>query len=168
MTHDDFRRVEAWLYSIPRLEVAIETLQLELEKLDTKAASPPRWLSNPAGTFSSGGNLDSRQVKWVEFMDEYPVRRNEVLEAIRERRQQVACFNKVMDMLRAENGQLAQLVRKKYLEKVQPDRVIWDHIVVSERTFYRMRRYVVESFYECIPGEFGSGNNGRMLAGKSA
>ena len=29
-----------------------------------------------------------------------------------------------MDMLRSENIQLAQLVRKKYMEKVQPDRVI--------------------------------------------
>lgn len=57
-----------------------------------------------------------------------------------------------------------QLVRKKNLEKMQPDRVIWEYIVVSERTFYRMRRYVNESFFECLPVEFGS----RMLAGKSA
>ncbi len=165
MTAEEFRQVEAWLYSIPRVLIALETLKMDLEKLDTRAASPPRWMSNPNALFSTGGGFDSRQLKWVEFMDEYQVRRNEILEKIRERRQQVRCFEKVMNMLRAENGQLAQLVNKKYIEKVQPDRVIWDVIMVSERTFYRMRRYVVESFFECLPGRF---QNGRNLAGKSA
>lgn len=155
MTADDFRMVEAWLYSIPRMKIAIENLKIELEKLDTRAMSPPRWVSNPAGTFGTDGNLDSRQARWVEFMDEYPVRRREIELAIQERQQQVECFDRVLNMLREENSQYVQLVRKKYLEKVQPDVYIYEnHLFVSKRTFYRMRRYVVEAFYECLPGQF--------------
>ncbi|SFR15297.1 hypothetical protein [Desulfoscipio geothermicus] len=155
MKAEDFRRVEAWLYSIPRLEIAIKNLQMELEKLDTKAASPPRWMSNLSGAPVTGGNLDSRQARWVEFMDEYPVRRAEIMQDIQDRLRQLQCFRRVMELLREENAQYAQLVRKKYLEKVQPDRVIWEnHLFVSKATFYRMRIYVVEAFYECLPGQF--------------
>lgn len=155
MTADDFRRVEAWLYSIPRIKIALGTLQLELEKLDTKASSPPRWMSNPEAIPTTGGDLDSRQAKWMEFMDEYPVRRAEIVEQIRERRQQLTCFERVMGMLRAENSQLAQLVNKKYIEKVQPDRVIYETVLfVGHSKFYEMRRYVIQAFFECLPGQF--------------
>ena len=106
MTKEDFRRVEAWLYGIPRVEIALETLKMDLEKLETKAASPPTWMSVPTGGMPTGGGTScSRQERWVEFLDEYPVKRNEILEGIRERRQQLTCFEKVMDMLRAENSQ---------------------------------------------------------------
>ncbi|TYO94542.1 hypothetical protein [Desulfallas thermosapovorans] len=158
MTAEDFRRVKAWLYSIPRLKIAIENLRIELEKLDTRAASPPRWVSNPAGTFSTGGIIDSRQVRWVEFMDEYPLRRREIELDIHERQQQLECFERVMDMLRKEDARLVQLVRKKYLEKVH-DRDIWENVLyTSKATFYRMRIYVVEAFYECLPGQFAHRN----------
>lgn len=155
LTAEDFRRVEAWLYSIPRVKIALGTLKDDLEKLDTKAASPPTWMSNPGAVPVTGGELDSRQAKWMEFMDEYPVRRAEILEQIRERRQQLTCFERVIGMLRAENSQLAQLVNKKYIEKVQPDQVIFEKVLfVGKTTFYEMRRYVVAAFYECLPGQF--------------
>ncbi len=155
MTKQEFRRVEAWLYSIPRLKIAVENLKLELERLDTKAASPPTWVSNPNAPAKGGNNLDSRQEKWLEFLDEYPLRRQEILQKIQEREQQLAGFEKVLDMLRNENGQYAQLVKAKYIEKVKPDSVIYNKLlVVSERTFYRMRIYVVKTFYECLPAQF--------------
>lgn len=155
MTAEDFRRVEAWLYSIPRAHIALDTLKIDLEKLDTRAASPPSWMSNPNAQFSTGGGIDSRQAKWMEFIDEYQVRRNEILEGIRERRQQLVCFEKVMRMLRAENGQYVQLVQKKYIEKVQPDNVVYENILyVGHSKFYEMRRYVVAAFFECLPGQF--------------
>jgi len=155
MTNEEFRRVEAWLYSIPRIEIALESLKLELETLDTRAASPPTWMSNPSPVFVMGGDMDSRQARWVEFMDEYQVRRNEITEKIREREQQLACFEKVMDMLRSEDGKLAQLVRKKYVDKVRPDRTIWkDEIFVGKTTFYAMRNYTVRVFFESLPGLF--------------
>jgi len=164
LTAEEFRRVEAWLYSIPRVKIALSTLKLDLEKLDTKAASPPTWMSNPGGIPITGGDLDSRQAKWVEFMDEYPIRRNEILEQIRERRQQLICFERVMGMLRAENVQLAQLVIKKYIEKQQPDSLIYETVLfVGHSKFYEMRRYIVQAFYECFPGQF---NKDRRIRGE--
>jgi hypothetical protein len=150
-----FRGVESWLYSIPRLEVALESLKLELERLDTKIESPPRWASNPQGTPITGGDLDSRLDKWGEFIDEYPVRRQEILQKIEDREHQLANFERVMELLRSENLQLAQLVRKKYIEKIKPDEEIWvNHLFISKASFYRMRAYIVGIFYECLPGEF--------------
>lgn len=162
--------MEAWLYSIPRLRIAIENLKLELERLDTKAASPPTWVSNPNTPVRGGNNLDSRQQKWLEFMDEYPLRRKEILQQIQDRERQLECFEKVMDMLRAENGQYAQLVKAKYIDKVRPDWVIYNNILsVSERTFYRMRAYVVKTFYECLPAQFIRWQkDGRNVAEKTA
>lgn len=155
MTKQEFRRVEAWLYSIPRMRIAIENLKSELEKLDTKAASPPTWMSNPNTIPVRSGNLDSKQEKWLEFMDEYPLRRQEILQQIRDREQQLACFEKVMEMLRAENGQYAQLVKAKYIEKVRPDWVIWETILfVGKTKFYEMRQYVVRAFFDCLPAQF--------------
>lgn len=155
MTAEDFRRVEVWLYSISRASIALETLKLDLEKLDTRAASPPRWMSNLSLAPAFGGSTDSRQAKWVEFLDEYQVRRNDILEQIREKRQQLICFERVMKMLRNENSQLVQLVRKKYVEKVQPDHLIYENVLfVGKTTFYELRRYVVAAFLECLPGQF--------------
>lgn len=155
MTAEDFRRVEAWLYSIPRLKIAIENLKLEIEKLDTRAASPPSWMSNPSIAPTTGGINDSRQARYAEFMDEYLVRRKETELALAERRQQLKCFERVVQMLREEDAKYGQLVRKKYLEKVKPDTNIYEnHLYVSKRTFYRMRVYVVEAFFECLPGQF--------------
>jgi hypothetical protein len=77
LQEEDFRRVEAWLYSIPRIEIALENLKLALERLETKKASPPTWISNPGAVHVSGGQLDSRQQRWVEFLDEYDIRKNE-------------------------------------------------------------------------------------------
>ena len=167
MTYDEFRRVEAWLYSIPRVQLAIENLMMELEKLDTRAASPPSWMSNPNATaVSGGGSMDSCQAKYMEFMDEYGLRRREVELAILERRQQLECFERVLDMLRTENGQLAQLVRKKYIEKIKPDVTIYETILfVGHSKFYEMRRYTVEAFFECLPGQF---NERRKRGQKSA
>lgn len=170
MTDEDFRKVEAWLYSIPRIEIALHNLKMELERLETKRQSPPTWMSNPNAVPVAGGELDSRQQKWIEFLDEYEIRRNELLEQIRYREQQIECFNRVLDMLRAENGQYAQLVKAKYIEKVKPDSAIYDGIlVVSERTFYRMRAYVVKTFYECLPAQFLRWQkDGRNVAEKTA
>jgi len=157
---EEFGHVESWLYSIPRVRIALETLKNDLDKLKTKAASPPTWVSNPGAVPVSGGNLDSRQSRWVEFMDEYPLRQAEILEAIQDRRQQLACYERVIQMLRAENSQLVQLVEKKYIEKVKPDGVIYDTVLfVGKTSFYEMRRYVVTSFYQCLPGRFQ--NKGR-------
>ncbi|MCL6479639.1 MAG: hypothetical protein K6T65_14755 [Peptococcaceae bacterium] len=155
MTNEEFRKVEAWLYSIPRVRISLETLEIDLERLDTKAASPPTWMTNLNAVPVVGGDQDSRQAKWMEFMDEYHIRRNDILERIQERQQQLLCFEKVLDMLRAENAQLAQLVRKKYIEKIQPDRIIWETVLfVGHSKFYEMRRYVVQAFFECLPGQF--------------
>lgn len=155
MTHEDFRRVEAWLYNIPRVQIAIENLRHELERLDTKRNSPPTWMSNPDAVPVMGGELDSRQARWVEFLEEYPVRRAELLATITEREQQLKCFKQVLDILQAEDSRLAQLVRKKYIEKMRPDRAVWENVLfVSKPTYYRMRIYVVQAFFDCLPGYF--------------
>ncbi len=155
MNSSDFGRVEAWLYSIPRLQIAIENLNLELDKLDTRAASPPRWMSNPDAVPSTGCDVDSRQAKWMEFMDEYELRRQEIERKLEDRRRQIRCFDRVMDMLREESALYSQLVRKKYLEKIKPDKKIWEHhLYVGKTKFYEMRIYVVEAFFECLPGQF--------------
>lgn len=156
MTDEEFRRVEAWLYKIPRIEIALENLKLELQRLETKHQSPPTWVSNPNVVPVTGGNLDNWLEKWVEFEDEYDIRRNELLQQIQAREHQLACFNKVLDMLRAENSQLVQLVKAKYIDKIRPDSAIYNGILfVSKNTFYKMRYYVVKAFYDCLPGQFG-------------
>lgn len=155
MTEQEFRRIEAWLYSIPRIEIALKTLKQELDRLDTKAASPPTWMSNPDAIPMKGGSLDSRQQRWLEFMDEYGIRRDELLEKITDREQQLEAFNMVLEMLRKENSLYAQLVKKKYIEKVKPDSAIYDGLLcVSKTTFYEMRAYVVQAFLDCLPGQF--------------
>lgn len=155
MQEEDFRSVEAWLYSIPRIEIALENLKSTLERLETKEASPPTWMSNPGAVPVSGGQLDSRQQRWVEFLDEYDMRKSELQEQIRYREQQLGSFEKVLDVLRAENSQLAQLVKAKYIEKIKPDSTIYDNVLfVSKTRFYEMRNYVIKVYFECLPGQF--------------
>lgn len=155
MDNQDFRRVEAWLYSIPRIEIALENLKIELERLETRRQSTPTWMPNPNAVPVTGGQLDSRQQKWVEFLSEYDERKRELQEQIRYRENQIECFQLVMNMLRQENAQLVQLVRKKYIEKVQPDWVIWKRVLfVGKTKFYEMRQYAVQSFFECLPAQF--------------
>jgi hypothetical protein len=156
LTTDEFARVEKWLYSIPRIEIAVETLTLEIERLNTKAVTPPTWMSTPNGGMPTGGTSCSRQENWVEFLDEYPVRKNELLDKIEDRQKQLKCYEKVMNILRAEDSRYTQLVWNKYIKKVTPDRIIWEeHLFISKSSFYRMRSYIVESFLECLPGQFG-------------
>jgi hypothetical protein len=155
MDEQDFRRVEAWLYSIPRIEIALDDLKLTLERLETKRATPPAWLSHPEATPVSGSQVDSRQQRWVEFLDTFDERAEELQGQIRYREQQLQCFNKVMDILRAENSQLAQLVRAKYIDKIKPDSAIYEGVLfVSKTRYYEMRHYAVNVFFECMPGQF--------------
>lgn len=157
MTGEDFRRVEAWLYSIPRMEIALDNLRRELGGLDTRAASAPVVLSNPTGIHVTGGNQDSLQDRWVEFLSDYQVRRKEIQERIMQYQEQLDSFNRVLEMLKNENSQLERLVKKKYIEKVKPDQIIWDTVLfVGKATFYRMRIYILGTFFECLPYKFGS------------
>lgn len=158
MTDRDFRRVEAWLYSIPRMSIAIEDLKLALGRLETKRQSPPTWVSNPRALPVTGGEIDSKQQRWIEFLEKYDEQRCELLQQIHYRGDQIKCYQQVMDLLRRENGQLVQLVRKKYIEKVRPDQVIWETVLfVGKTKFYEMRRYIVQTFYECLPAQFLKG-----------
>jgi hypothetical protein len=150
LTEQEYRQVEKWLYSITRIEIAIEGLKKALEQLDTRRASPPTWMSNPTAIPVMGGDLDSRQQRWAEFLDEYNNQRTDLLQHIQEKESQLDCFNKVLDQLRDEDGKLAQLVRYKYLHKIKPDSVIYEnHIYVSRTEFYRMRSYIIQFFYDC-------------------
>jgi len=158
LTADDFHRAEAWLYSIPRLQLALEDLKMELDLLDARAASPLRRMPD-FGTSDADNSADNDQAGYPERMQQ--LWRQELELDIRERRQQVQCFKAVLEMLRQEDIKLAMLVNSKYLQKMS-DQNIWDHILhVSKATFYRMKNYVVEAFYDCLPAQLQ--NRGHKL-----
>lgn len=154
MEANDCHCVEKWLHSISKLQLAVKTLQIKLDILDTRAASPPRWVSNPMVAINAGSSADSRQARYVEFLDEYPHQRKDLELAILERQQQLKCFDLVLKMLREENIRLAQLVDCKYLHKMNDQKIWEDVLYTSKSTFYRLKEQAVEAFYECLPGEF--------------
>jgi hypothetical protein len=155
LTAQEFRRVEAWLYDVRRLASAIESLKIKLNQLETRAASPPAWVSNPDAIKVTGGIQESRLEKWVEFLDGYEFERQEILYKIRLRENKLETYEKVMDLLRSENGQYCQLVRAKYINRIRPDSAIYEGILFTSRSgFYRMRDYVLQAFWDCMPGQF--------------
>jgi hypothetical protein len=90
-------------------------------------------LANPDAVPVTGGNLDSRQQRWVEFLDDYDNKRNDLLRQIEDKEWQIECYDQALDLFRQEDGKLAQFVRYKYITKIKPDSVIWEnHIFVSK------------------------------------
>ena len=155
MTKEEFRRVEAWLYSIRYLPLAIEDLKKALELLETRASSPPSWTSHMTLVPVVGGEQDSRQARWVEFLDDYETRRRELLRQISIRENKLSSYKRVMELLEAQNSQYTQLVRAKYINIVRPDSAIYEGILfVSKNLFYEMRLYVVKAFSYALPGQF--------------
>ncbi|NPV90114.1 MAG: hypothetical protein HPY50_04970 [Firmicutes bacterium] len=160
MDNSEFRRVEAWLYGIPRMEMALENLKLELGRIDSQAASPPMAASNPSGIRVTGGRRDSMLDNWVEFLNDCEIRQGEIRERIKHLQEQIDWFNRVLRLLERENPLLVLLVKKKYLERVKPDQIIWDTVLyVGKTKFYDMRRQALEVFLECLPMSFKKRTN---------
>lgn len=152
----DFRAVERWLYSIPRKMVALETARLDIEHIDTLLAAGEVQAVQYRGDAVSGGGRRGGLEKGLVTAESLKERRQQLVVKIKELRYQLVCFERVMELLRAENQQLAQLVQKRYIERVRPDRIIYDNILFTSRSnFYRMRDYVVQVFYESLPSIFG-------------
>ena len=157
LTAQEFRRVEVWLYDVRRLAPAIESLKLIRQLGDQGAASPPTWVSDPDAIRVTGGKQDSRLEKWVEWLDGYESERWEILDKLKTKENSLAGYEAVMKLLQSEQdgGQLCQLVRAKYINRVRPDSAIYEYILfVGKGLFYTLRRYVLYTFFDCLPGEF--------------
>jgi hypothetical protein len=150
---NDFKRVERWLFSIPKKYIALDSLRARLDALDTKAASPPRWIPTLEQVPAFGGETESRQQRWVEFMEQYPVEREFLAKEIKRLEEALSLYERVMMELNKEDELYHRLIRLKYEKKWENDRV-WAELHISKATFFRMRYRLVQTFYECLPGEF--------------
>jgi len=155
MDSNDFKRVEAWLYSIPKTRIAYENLNNRLNSLHKKMNLIPAVQATKYENGKvSGGIKESQQEKWIERMASLLDERQAVLEALNKKRKKLKCFEQVMELLGRENEKYPEIVEKKYIYRIKPDVRIYRSLYLSERHFYRMRRYVVQTFFNCLPGEF--------------
>ncbi len=162
MTKEEAQRVKRWLYSIPAIEYSIINLQRALDDLETRRQSPPTWMSNPDAVGVTGGEETSRQETWAIFLDQYEARRSYLEDLIRQRTIKVAQYREVMELLAQENSLAAQAIRKKYYDKVKPDRDIYRlFLFCSEETFYRLLRKGIRFYYEALPEVFIRGRENK-------
>jgi len=102
----------------------------------------------------SGGEKESQQERWVERMASLLEEREAVLEKLDRNRKKLKCFEQVQELLRKEDERYPELIEKKYFYRMKPDRRIYNSMYLSRRHYYRMKSYAVQTFFECLPGEF--------------
>lgn len=155
MTKKERAKVVQWLHSIPKTEYSIGNLRRALEDLETRYQSPPTWMSNPDAIGVMGGIEESKQETWVQFLDAYPARKSYLEDLIEKRTLKVRQYFEVLELLAQENSLAAQAIRKKYYEKVKPDKAIYTmFLFCSEEWFYKLLRKGIRFYYEALPEVF--------------
>lgn len=158
MTKQERKKVVQWLYSIPAIEYSVGNLKRALEDLETRYNSPPTWMSNPDALGVMGGDETSRQETWAIFLEQYPARKSYLEDLIAQRTNKVRQYHEVLSLLAQENSLAAQVIRKKYYDKVKPDRDIYRlFLFCSEETFYRALRRGIRFYFTTLTGVFSNG-----------
>lgn len=161
MTQEEVKRVKSWLYSIRRSEIALANLTKALEELESRHYSPPTWMQAPPEAVMVSGSMGgSKQEAWTEFLDEYPARRSFLEDNIVKHSSKISCFWTTLDLLAEEDNVGAQAIRKKYYDKVRPDKAIYTmFLFCSEETFYRALRRALHFYYDVLPDIFQANKN---------
>ena len=120
MTKEEVGRVEHWLYSIPRTELALANLRRALDDLEQRMESPPTWMQAP-----SMAPIRGSQEAWLQFLDEYPARKSFLEYNIDRHNQKIKRLWEALDALKSEDSRAAEVIRKKYYDHVRPDRSIY-------------------------------------------
>lgn len=156
MTQEEIKKVKSWLYSIRRSEIAFANLTKALEELESRNCSPPTWMKAPPEAVMVSGSMGgSKQEAWTEFLDEYPARKSFLEDNIRKHELKINCFWKTQDALAEEDNIGAQAIRKKYYDKVRPDRAIYTmFIFCTPETYYRSLRRALQFYYDVLPDIF--------------
>ena len=155
-TKQERKKVIQWLYSMPGTDYSISNLKRALEDLETRRESPPMWMSNPPDVTSvAGGEETSRQETWAIFLEQYESRKSYLEDLIARRTLKAKKYYEVLDLLKQDNYLAAEAIRKKYYEKVKPDRAIYTmFLFCSRETFYRALGRGIRFYYEALPEVF--------------
>ncbi|MBP2643949.1 MAG: hypothetical protein H6Q67_1836 [Firmicutes bacterium] len=150
------KKVAQWLYSIPRTELAIKTMEESLVALRERKETPPTWMSNPDALGVMGGIEGSRQETWVEFLDAFPARESFLEDRLKHNRRKVKLYYDTLDAMQKEHwGCLGrEIVEYKYYRHVQPDLKIYSLLLFCAKpTYYRILSMALRFFYEVLQGE---------------
>ena len=163
MDKQDIKRVKVWLYSMARTEQAIINLELAIEDLKVKLENPPSYIvsgiSNYSGmTFSGGEEGGSKGNSYSEWLDMTGSRLNFLEDTLWAKRRKVEQYRNTLELLKQEPrwGYVAgEILRKKYYDKVQPDRAIYTmFLFISPEWFYKLHRRGLQYFYDVLPDVF--------------
>lgn len=162
LTQQDYQRVKKWLYSIRPSELAVFNLQTAILDLDTKLQSPPSYIVTGIGNYNlasggSGGETFSKGENYASWYEETRTRREFLADELAKKQRKVTQFYGVLEAMRQEKwgGQAAELVEKKYYNRIKPDKAIYTmFLFVGEDTFYRLNRHALRFFYEVLPDVF--------------
>lgn len=160
MDRNDTKRVKAWLYSIRKTELALVNLRQALAELETRRESPPTWMRSPELVSVVGGESESKQENWVEFLEVYPARKSFLEDNIVKHETKLRQYRETLEVLAQDQkwGYIgAEIIRKKYYCKIQPDKAIYTmFLFCSPETFYRAHRRALQFFFDVLPDVFQS------------
>lgn len=154
MSQDYFRRVEAWLYSIPGLQVAISNLKQQLEQLEEQlAVMPTASTARPDRVKVAGGEHDSIQDRWLNKQEAIEDKRNWLKLLLKEKQAELDLFTSQLEQLRKDDHLAADVVELRYIKKFGPEKTAIEAFT-SERSVYRARKRAVEYFFNALPWLF--------------
>lgn len=161
LTKRDFKRVERWLYEIPRKYIRLDNLRTKLEFMDRKAKDGPPGAKIPHLKdicVQEGSSEGTEGERWAEWADWYARTRPGMVEEIARLELKISFYERVVaEFDKSDTNKIHhRLIRLKYHDE-KKNFQICEELHVSRRTFYRMRERIVKTFFECLPGEFLNG-----------
>lgn len=157
MTEAERKKVQHFLRSIRKAELAVIDLNRAIEDLDTRRESPPTWMINLESAGVSGGIGENRLETWAEFIDTYEARRSFLREMLRRNARKVEDYKRTMEALAHEDnyGCLAvEIINLKYYRKVPDEVACRYHLFCAKRTYYRTHVAGLIFFCEALPSRF--------------
>lgn len=135
MDKEYFRRVERWLYNIPRQSVRIQTLQLQIEDL-------PKVTQQLQAVPSFGLGVSDSTGQAVE-------RRMAAATELAQLQKNIRLWETIQGALSPEE---IEFVKLKYFEKISNVGVS-TMLNLSNAAFYRKRNEIVTSVYDLLGGQ---------------
>jgi hypothetical protein len=150
-----YKRVEAWLYSIPHKRAAVSNLKKQLEQLKQQLDDiPPVSTARPDRVRVAGGEHVSTQDRWLLKRETIEDQQKWINFLLLEKQAELDLFTSQLEQLRQQDNLAAELVELRYVKRFGSIEGIAMHLFSSDSTMYRARRRAIRYFFNALPWLF--------------
>jgi hypothetical protein len=150
-----YKRVEAWLYSIPHKRAAVSNLKKQLEQLKQQLDDIPTVsTARPDWVRVAGGEQVSTQDRWLLKRETIEDQQKWINFLLLEKQAELDLFTSQLERLRQEDSLAAEFVELRYIKKFGSMERIAEHLFCSRSHLYEVRKQAIKYFFDALPWLF--------------